>query len=116
MPDPLELPRMLGAVVPLVRARDAVVNEFVTFTHRHTLRTCCRPATRRVPGFAAVVGTLNDLSEPRAGLRLVQPVLINRRTFHVINLPARKMRAVNLPVFPLLVRCQDERALPCANQ
>src|SRR5438093_9643073 len=116
MPDPLELPWMLRAVIPLMRTRDAVVNEFVTFTHRHTLRTCCRPATRRVPGFAAVVGTLNDLSEPRAGLRRVQPVLINRRTFHVINLPARKMRAVTFPAFPLLVRCQHARALPCANQ
>src|SRR5206468_4375040 len=103
MPDPLELPRMLGAVVPLVRARDAVVNEFVTFTHRHTLRSCCRPATRRVPRFAAVIGTLNNLPEPGARLRRVEPVLINRRTFHVINLPARKMRAVIFPVFPLLV-------------
>src|SRR5437763_15132564 len=99
MPDPLELPRMLGAVVPLVRARDAVVNEFVTFTHRHTLRTCCRPSTRRVPGFAAVVGTLNDLSEPCAGLRPVKPVLMNQRTCHVINLPARKTPAVNVPFF-----------------
>src|SRR4030095_386796 len=115
MPDPLELPWMLGAVVPLVGPRDAVVNEFVTFTHRHTLRTGCRSAARRVPCFAAVIGALNDLSKPGAGLRRVQPVLVNRRTFHVINFPARKMRPVNFPVFPLLVRCQDERALPCAN-
>src|SRR2546422_11251563 len=116
MPDPLELPWMLCAVIPLMRTWDAIVNEFVTFTHRHTLRSCCQPATRRVPSFAAVIGALNDLSKPGAGLRRVQSVLINRRTFHVINLPARKMRAVNFPVFPLLVRCQDERALPCANQ
>src|SRR5438067_9994673 len=107
---------MLGAVVPLVRARDSDVNELVTFAHRHTLRSCCRSAARRVPRFAAVIGTLNNLPEPRAGLRRVDPVLINRRTFYVIKLPARKMRAVNFPVFALVVRCQDERALPCANQ
>src|SRR4030095_7748692 len=115
MPDPLELPWMLGAVVPLVGPRDAVVNEFVTFTHRHTLRTGCRSAARRVPCFAAVIGALNDLSKPGAGLRRVQPVLINRRTFHVINFPTRKMRAAHLPSFARAIRCQCERALLCAD-
>src|SRR5207248_9803954 len=108
MPDPLELPWMLCAVVPLVRARDAVVNEFVTFAHRHTLRSCCRSAARRVPGFSAVIGALNNLSKPGAVLRRIEPVRINRRPFDMINFPARKTRPVHFPVFPLLLRCQDD--------
>ena len=68
MPDALEFPRMLRAVVPLMRARDAVVNEFVALTHRHSLRVYSRAAARRVPAFAAVIGTLDDLSKPCAGL------------------------------------------------
>ena len=44
MPDPLELPGMRRAVVPLVRAGDAVVDELVA---------------HRLPGLAAVVGALD---------------------------------------------------------
>ena len=59
MPDALELPGMRRAVVPLVRAGNAVVCELVA---------------DRLPGLAAVVGALDDLSEPAAGLRRIQPV------------------------------------------
>ena len=63
MPDPGEFPRMRRAVVPLVRPRGAVVAELVA---------------DRCPAAAAVVGTLDDLAEPAAALRGVQPVWIGR--------------------------------------
>jgi len=118
VPDALELPRMLGAVVPHVRPGNAIVNEFVALTLRRAVRTfqILRTAAWRLPGFAAVAATLNDLPEPRARLRRVNPVRINRRPFHVINLPAGKMRPVHFPIFALRIRSQDERALLCTNQ
>src|SRR5438309_5106131 len=39
MPDALELPRTLRAVVPHVRAGDSVVHEHVALTLRHAVRT-----------------------------------------------------------------------------
>ena len=62
MPDALELPGMRRAVVPLVRAGHAVVGELVA---------------DRFPGLAAVVGTLDQLPEPTARLRGIQPVRID---------------------------------------
>ncbi len=59
VPDALELPGVLRAVVPLVRAGIAVVGKLVA--HRR-------------PGLAAVIGALDHLPEPVAGLRGVQPV------------------------------------------
>ena len=56
VPDALELPRVRRAVVPLVRAGHAVVGELVA---------------DRLPGLAAVVGALDHLAEPAAGLRRV---------------------------------------------
>src|SRR5436853_4772278 len=102
MPDAFEFPRMLRAVVPLMRARDSVINEFVALALRHSLFALqfLGAAARRRPGFAAVVRSLNDLPEPTARLRRVNPVLINRRPFHVINFPAGKMRAVHFPILP----------------
>src|SRR6266446_1320820 len=121
MPDAFKLPRMLRAVVPLMSCyrfagfRGGVVNEFVALGFGHAVGSggrLARGCARLYPSLAAVIGALNDLSEPGAGLRRIQPVRINRRPFDVINLPARKMRPVNFPVFALAVRCQDERALP----
>jgi len=40
------------------------------------------------------------------GLRGVNPVRINRRTLHVINLPAGEVRAADLPAFAFAVRGQ----------
>ena len=107
---------MLRAVVPLMRARDAVVNELVALAHRHPWWICCRPAAWRIPCFAAVIRALNDLPEPRAGLRGVDSIRISRRPFHMINFPAGKMRPVYLPVFAPCIRGQDEGAFPCSSQ
>ena len=46
----------------------------------------------------------------RARLRCVNAVRINRRTFQVINFPAREMRAADFPSFARAIRSQDERA------
>src|SRR5437868_502408 len=123
MPDALEFPRMLGAVVPLMGRerfpcfRRSVVNEHVTFALRRPFRRhqVLRLCARRIPRFAAVIGTLNDLPEPSACLRRVDPVGINRRTLHVINFPTREMWAANFPSFPRAIGSQDERALSCAD-
>src|SRR5262249_40047757 len=88
-------------VVPLVRAGDAIVHELVT----HWL-----------PRLATVVGALDQLPEPAAGLRRIQPIRVSRRTLEVVDLPARKVGATDVPPFALGVRRQDERALTCTNQ
>ena len=75
MPHALELPGMRCAVVPLVRAGNAVVSEFVPDWF---------------PGLAAVVGALDELAKPPAGLRGVEPVRVYGRPFEVIHLPAAR--------------------------
>src|SRR5881628_3161520 len=97
MPDALELPRMLRAVVPHVRPGDAIVDELVALALRHSVGRFLHPTARRHPGFSTVARTLNDLAEPAARLRCVEAVRINRRTFDVINFPASEMRAVHFP-------------------
>src|SRR5680860_245140 len=101
MPDAGKLPRVRGAVVPLVRTGDAVVGKLVA---------------DRLPGFAPVVGALHRLSEPIARLRSVEPVRIRGRPLEVIHLPTREERVGHPPILPLFVRCQNERALARANQ
>src|SRR5207248_5328991 len=99
--------------------RRGIVNEFVALAFGRSIQSRGRLArwcTRLYPSLAAVIGALNDLPEPGAGLRRIDPVRINRRPFDMINLPARKMWTVHFTVLALAVRCQDERALPCANQ
>src|SRR6185436_4326544 len=64
-----------------------------------------------MPGLAAVIGTLNDLSEPPAGLRAIDPIWIDGRSLHVINLPPGKQRRLaDRPLFALAVGSDDERA------
>src|SRR6478672_2481050 len=118
MPDALELPGMLRAVVPLMCARDTIVNELVTLGFCHPIRTLqfLRAAARCAPGFATVIRALNDLTKPIAGLRGVDPIGVNHRAFHVINLPSREMRAADLPSFTRAIRSQNERAFFCADQ
>ena len=101
VPDALELPGVRRAVVPLVRAGDALVDELVA---------------HRLPRLAAVVGALDQLPEPAAGLRRIQAIRIGGRALHVVHLPAAKMRAGDVPFFALAVRRQDECALPGAHQ
>ena len=125
VPDAFELPRLLRAVVPLVRRerlaglRRRVVDELVALALGHAFGRRGRLAGRRaglVPGLAAVVGALDDLPEPAARLRRVDAVRIDRRTLHVVDLPAAEERALDVPLLPLAVRCQDERALSGADQ
>src|SRR6266511_3806601 len=117
MPNALELPRMLRAVIPLMCARDTVVNKLVALTFGHSVRTFqfLRAASGRVPFFSTVIGTLNDLAEPTAGLRCVNAARIDQRTFHVINFPSRKMRTTDFPSFTRAICCQDERSFSCTN-
>src|SRR5437660_8675288 len=77
MPDALELPRMGRGVVPHVRGQRlagfgrSVIDELVAFAFGHAFRGGGRLAWRGaglLPGLAAVVGALNDLTEPAAGL------------------------------------------------
>src|SRR5438876_6236835 len=97
MPDALEHPRFLRAVVPLMgRERFAglrrdIVDELVAFAHRPALRSGGRLAGeggRLLPGLAAVIGALNDLPEPAAGLRGIDAIRIDGGALHVIDLPA----------------------------
>ena len=83
VPDALELPRMRRAVVPLVRAGHAVVDELVA---------------RRLPRLAAVVRPLDDLPEPAARLRRVDAVRVGRRSLEVVDLPAAEMRPADVPL------------------
>src|SRR5690349_17532944 len=101
MPDSLEFPRVLGAVVPQVRACRAVVGELLA---------------DRFPGFAAVIGTLKHLSKPTARLRRIEAIWINRRTFHVIDLPTGKMGSAHVPFLAFSVCRQNERAFARAYQ
>src|SRR6266568_3043061 len=101
MPDPGELPGVRRAVVPLVRAGHAVVTELMT---------------HRLPALAAVVGALDLLPEPATGLRRVQPVRVGGGALDVIDLPPAEMRPADVPLVPLRVRRQHERALARADQ
>src|ERR1022692_4368896 len=95
MPHAFKFPGTLGAVVPLMSGerlagfRGRGVDELVACGLRGTWGG--RFSGRRsglVPGFAAVVGALNQLSEPSAGLRSVDAIGIGGRSFQVIHLPA----------------------------
>src|SRR5262249_43991835 len=82
MPDALELPGMRRPVVPLMGPGDALVHELVA---------------HRLPGLAAVAGPLNDLAEPAARLRGIEPVGIGRRRLQVIDLPSGEVRTADAP-------------------
>ena len=69
-----------------------------------------------MPGFAAVVGALNDLAEPAAGLRGVDAVRIDGRALEVVDLPAGEVRAADVPLLALAVGGEDERAFAGADQ
>ena len=101
MPDALELPGMRRAVVPLVRAGHAVVDELVA---------------DRLPRLAAVVGALDHLPEPAAGLRRIDAIRVDGRSLEVIDLPAAEVRAADVPLLALAIGRQDKRALLGAHQ
>src|SRR5438876_7457553 len=122
MPDSLELRGVLRAVVPLVcgegftRTRRRVVDELVALAGRHAAWRHGHPAAGRFPRLAAVARALDDLSEPPARLRRVKAIWIGGGSLQVIDLPPREVGAAHVPSPALPVRCQDERALTCANQ
>ncbi len=101
VPDALEFPGMRSAVVPLMGAGDAVVDELVA---------------DRLPGFAAIVGALHQLPEPAAGLGSVKAIGIGGRTLDVVDFPTCEKGAADVPVLALAVRLQNERALMGTNQ
>src|SRR5216117_817318 len=101
MPDARELTGTRRAVVPQVSAGDAVVDELVP---------------HRLPRLATVVGALDQLPEPAAGLRRIQPIRVSGRSLQVVDLPAPEVGATDVPPFARCVRRQDERALPCTDQ
>src|SRR5215469_3750694 len=109
MPHPLELPWVLGTVVPLVggeRRASRVIEELVALALRHPAGPGRRLAGRRswlMPCLAPIIRALNNLSEPAAGLRRINAVRIGRRSFQVIDLPARKKRSVYAPLLTLAV-------------
>src|SRR5512144_3345981 len=84
-----------------MRARDPVVHELVA---------------HRLPRRAAVVRALDQLPEPTAGLRRVQPGRVGRGPLDVVDLPAREVRPADLPPLPRAVRGHDERALARPHQ
>ena len=108
MPDALELPGMLCAVVPLMGGEGRagrVVDEFVALALGHPAgsRGFARRRSRLMPGFAAVVGTLNDLAEPSAGLGGVNAIGIGGGSLEVIQLPSGKQRSIDFPLVALAV-------------
>src|SRR3989442_1226021 len=121
MPDALELPGMLRAVVPLMRGeglarlRGRVVGELVALAFREAFRGLFQHTCRRLPRLAAVAGALDDLSEPPARLRRVQPVRIGGGALYVIDLPPPQVRAAHLPLFALPLPGHDESTLAWAH-
>src|ERR1700692_903177 len=108
MPHALELPRMLRAIVELMRGERlasrvrSVVDELVARGLRGTGRgRFSGRSPRLMPRLAAVIGALNDLPKPTAGLGGIKPVGIGWRSFYVIHLPSRKGRTAEVPLFSL---------------
>ena len=125
MPHALELPGPLGAVIVLVgRQRPAglgrdVIGELVALALGRSIRHGRRLARRcagLVPRGSAVVGALDDLPEPSAGLRRVDAVGVGRRPLDVVDLPAREVRTVDLPAPPQAVRGENECTLARTDQ
>ena len=63
-----------------------------------------------MPGLAAVIRALNDLPEPAAGLRRIQAVRIDGRSFEMVHLPSGKMWTADIPLLARPVRRQNECA------
>jgi hypothetical protein len=116
MPDAFEFPGVGFAVVPLVGAGDAVVDEFVAFTFRYAVGRFCYSAARRFPCFAAVVRALDDLPEPVAGLGSIDAVWVGGGAFEVVDLPAAEVGAGDIPTLAFGVGGEDECAFACTDE
>jgi hypothetical protein len=71
---------------------------------------------RLVPGLAAVVGALQELAEPAAGLRGIETVGIDRGAFEVIDIPTGEVGTIDGPVVALAVGGEDECAFMCSDE
>src|SRR5580704_16560884 len=96
MPNSLEFPRMRRAIVPLMRARNAVVGELVA---------------GRLPSLAAIVRTLDQLSVPACGLGYVQPVGVDGRCLQMVNLPAAEVRPADVLLVARSIGTKNKRSL-----
>lgn len=83
VPDAFEFPRVLGAVVPFVRADFALVLKVVA---------------DGFPSEAAIVGALDDLAEPTAGLGGVEALGIHGGAFDVVDFPSAEVGSGDGPV------------------
>src|SRR5262245_52389542 len=119
MPHPLELPRVLRTVVPLMRCQRlarlvrSVIDELVALPLWHAVRRreFLRLAARRNPRLAPIIRSLHHLPEPAAALRRKNPVGVLRRALHVIDFPPHKQRPANRPLLSRAIGAQDETAL-----
>src|SRR5690606_10038102 len=98
-----------------------VVHELVALAARHARNAAVVPGLRVVlrrrllPGPAAIARALDDLAEPAARLRGVDPVRVRGRALHVVDLPAGEKRPLDLPVRTLAVGREYEGALAGAD-
>src|ERR1700674_4399714 len=72
--------------------------------------------TDGLPRLSPIILALNLLPKPAAGLRRIQPVRIDGRTLQMVDLPAPKERATDIPLLAFAIRCQDKGALPRTHQ
>src|SRR5262245_6827653 len=70
----------------------------------------------RLPRLTTVVRALDDLAEPAARLRGIQPLRGSWRPFDVVDLPAPEVRPVDVPLLAGPVGGQDEGALARSDQ
>lgn len=118
MPDALELPRMLGVVVPFVSADVTAVLEQIAVPrgHRFGIAWLRYFGSWRGPSFPAIVGSLDYLTEPVARLGGIDAIWIDWRSLEVKHFPSPKQWAFDLPVHSLSVRGQDERTFLGADE
>src|SRR6185503_3973340 len=96
-----------------------VVHEFIALAHRHAFGADSRHTGRcsgLKPRLAAVVGALNDLSEPAAALRGVEAIRIRGGALEVVKLPAGEVRPAHVPFFTFSIGSQNKSALTGANE
>src|SRR5262249_13532918 len=93
-----------------------IVDELIALAHGHAEGARLWPAAGRLPGLATVARPLDDLPEPAARLRGVNPVRIGRRALHVVDLPAGEERPADLPLRPVAVRRENKGALLGADE
>src|SRR5579864_2757087 len=70
----------------------------------------------RLPGLAAIIRPLDQLTEPAGRLREVDPVRVDRRSLEVVNVPARKVGPGDIPLLTPVIRRQDKRPLVRPDQ